>query len=200
VHWWWPCHDGGVASKASECSTLASVGLGGVNSVKGLTGGRGVRVSVLCLCAWRPEAALAYTLPVWSVMAEQRGPAASRGKDRGSPLVSWEIGWRCSGGLWLCRDEAVQCRAASMWWIEESSSAAATPATSGAPSSSSIPFLSGLSLLARVSSGWPQGGGGGQESAWASEAGVFIAELIHGARRTVDGELGAIGGLLARLG
>ena len=41
----------------------------------------------------------------------------------------------------------MQCRAAPTWWIEASSSAAATPATSGgfgAPSSFSIPSLSWL--------------------------------------------------------
>ena len=59
-----------------------------------------MRVSVLCLCAWRPEAALAYTLPVWSVMAKQRGLAVSKGKDQGSPLVLGARGWRCSEELW----------------------------------------------------------------------------------------------------
>ena len=59
---WWPRHDGGIASAMSECSALASVGLGGVYNVQGLGGGRGMRVSVPCVCTQWPEMALAYAL------------------------------------------------------------------------------------------------------------------------------------------
>ena len=40
----------------------------------------GVCVSVPFVCTQWPEMALAYALTVWSAMAKQRGPAASRGK------------------------------------------------------------------------------------------------------------------------
>ena len=50
----------------SECSALASVGLGGVYNVQGLGGGR----SVPCVCTRWPEMALAYALMMWSAMAD----------------------------------------------------------------------------------------------------------------------------------
>ena len=45
-------------------------GVGGVYNVQGLRGGRGVRVSVPCVCTWWPEMALAYALTMSSAMAD----------------------------------------------------------------------------------------------------------------------------------
>ena len=59
-----------------------------------------------CVCTQRPETTLAYALPVWSAMAKTAKSSGEQGKDRGSPLVSWEIGWRCSGGLRPCSPES----------------------------------------------------------------------------------------------
>ena len=63
----------------------------------------GVRVSGPCLCTQRPGMALAYALTVWSAMARVAKFGGEQGKIQGgSPLVSWEIGWRCSGGSRPC--------------------------------------------------------------------------------------------------
>ena len=74
---WWPRHDGGV-----ECSTLVSVGLGGVYNVQGLGGGRGVHMSVLCVCTRWPEMALAYALTMWSAMADTVRSGGEQGEAR----------------------------------------------------------------------------------------------------------------------
>ena len=81
----WPRHDGGVASMASEHGErVLCFGVRGawrVFSVQGLGGSRGVRMSVLCLCALRPEMALAYVLMVWSAMAEVARSSGEQGKE-----------------------------------------------------------------------------------------------------------------------
>ena len=41
-----------------------------------------MRVSVLCLCASRPEMALAYALMVWSAMAGVARSGSEQGKNR----------------------------------------------------------------------------------------------------------------------
>ena len=46
-----------------------------------------------CMCTQRLETALAYVLLVWCAMAETAKSGGKLGKDWGSPLVSWEIGW-----------------------------------------------------------------------------------------------------------
>ena len=79
---WWPRHDGGVASVTSECSALASVGLRGVYNVQGLGGGRGVRVSVPCVCTQWPEMALAYALTMWSAMVDMVRSGGDQGEAR----------------------------------------------------------------------------------------------------------------------
>ena len=48
---------------------------------------------MLCLCIQRPEVALAYALTVWSAMAGVAKSSGEQGKNQGSPLVSWKIGW-----------------------------------------------------------------------------------------------------------
>ena len=60
-------------------------------------GGHGVVADVrVSACVPRGRRALAYALPVWSAMAKTAKSNGEQGKDRGSLLVSWEIGWRCS--------------------------------------------------------------------------------------------------------
>ena len=52
-----------------------------------------VRMSVPCLCTQRLGTALAYALMVWNAMTGVAKSGDEQGKNRGSPLVSWKIGW-----------------------------------------------------------------------------------------------------------
>ena len=80
--WWWPRHESGIASAMSECSALASMGLGGVYNVQGLGGGRGVHVSVPCVCTRWSKMALAYALTMWSAMADTVWSGGEQGEAR----------------------------------------------------------------------------------------------------------------------
>ena len=67
-----------------------------------------------CVCTQRPETALAYTLPVWSAMAEQQGLAASRGRT-GAHRWCWSrMDSGAVAGCGRVAPDAVQCRAA-LW-------------------------------------------------------------------------------------